>query len=191
MQALKLFLASVGRRTPRLLQQLPTGRLHQQRHQHLLRLGRILPSDPETHANPSPRQATQSRRRLNLLGRLVRNGLQYGAPEVLLGGQQNHQRDIRLHRHLSLEWHRVRSRRHLRLHGKEMDDPNVLWMDNLANTRTVAHCDRPYVTILQTELRLQIQLLHQQQVRRHKQLGDSHFAHRRRQRRQETAKSDK
>lgn len=108
----------MGRRTRGILQQLPAGRLHQQRHQHLLRSGRLLPSDPQTHADPSPGQAPQSRRRPHLPRRTLRHGLQHGAPQVLVWGQQDHKRNVRLHRHLPLERHRVRSWRHLRLYGK-------------------------------------------------------------------------
>ena len=107
----------MGRRARRLLQQLPASRLHQQRPQHLLRPGRLLPAHPQTRPDPSPGQAPQGWRRPHLPRRPLRHRLQHGAPQVLHGRQQNHQRDLRVHRDLVVERHRMRSRRHLRLHA--------------------------------------------------------------------------
>jgi hypothetical protein len=190
-----LFLAAVGRRARGLLQQLPARSLHQQRRQHLLRSRRLLPSDPETHADPSPGQAAESGRCLDLLGRPLRHRVQHGATEVLVGSQQDHKRDLRLHRHLAVERHRMRSRRHLRLHGKSHNHPlpnqerSPCRLERLL-ILLAAYNHRPDINILQREVRLQTQLVYQQQVRRHKQLGNPHFAHRRRSRRQAIAEHD-
>ena len=186
----------MGRRTRRLLQQLPARRLHQQRRQHLLRFDGLLPPNPEAHADPSPGQAEESRRRVDFPGWPLRDCLQYGTTKVLLGSQQDHKRDLRLHRHLAVERYRMRSRRHLRLHGMSHTEMSIKMdalrplFETIVLTLLAAYNHRPDLNILQGEVRLQTLLFHQQQVRRHKQLGNPHIAHRRRSRRQAITEHD-
>ena len=90
----------------------------------------------------------------------------------------------------------MRSRRHLRLHGMSHTEMSIKMdalrplFETIVLTLLAAYNHRPDLNILQGEVRLQTLLFHQQQVRRHKQLGNPHIAHRRRSRRQAITEHD-